>query len=217
MAGPLPRLQAVVSFTNLFDEKKPKEDTLQEVLRPYARGAVNARIAGIGGAAVTWTPPPSAFAATTKELFRLPGGQKPDPEKDKEKERLFEEIWRTTGIGPPGSRLRDSTDQHGRVVMTDNSVEIHLPIELPILGGDPNQFVAARGRLVMACTDPGVPDLLKKLRGEANPDQSTGQPPEGIRWTFPWRVDRIESDMVRIVLRPSSLPAPPPVPTPPKQ
>jgi hypothetical protein len=204
MTGPAPRLQAVARYTNLLGVKE-----LTESLLPFAPGAAEARIAAVGGTAVGWTPPPATITATARALFSLPGGQKPSEEKGKQ----FEEVWRTTGIAPPGARLRDTTDIHARIIMTDKDVEVHLPIELPMTG-DPGQLVAARARLVMVCTDPAVPGRLKQMRDEANPDQGTGQPPEGIRWTFPWRVERIESDLTRVILRPSTQPPMPSLPTP---
>src|SRR5437763_9134248 len=55
---------------------------------------------------------------------------------------------------------------------------------------------AARGRVVVVCTDPGVADELKRLRGEARPGEGTAAMPDELRRReFSWRVDRVETDV----------------------
>lgn len=142
-------------------------------------------------------------------FFKLPGGREPSPEQRAQ----FKTIWENAGLLPSGGRLRNSPDKQALLTLTDTSIEVRVPCELPLPGVDTN--AAARGRIVVVSTDPALLAELKQLRAEANPDVGTAMPPEELfRRDFKWRIARIESDLVRVVMQQRPGEGGPPVPAP---
>jgi hypothetical protein len=83
-------------------------------------------------------------------------------------------------------------------VFTDKSIEVHVPLEIP-LPATKGAITAARGRMVFECTTPGAVEEAKRLRESANPGQGSTIPPDDIRRkTFAWKLVRIESDLKRV-------------------
>jgi len=158
------------------------------------------RVAVAGGLTAVYVLPEDQRAGVVR-LFRLPGGAEPDA---KQKES-FMQIWNRAGVAPPGSRIRNSMDTTDLVDVTDAAVEVRVPVELP-LGG--SGLYAARGRVVVACTDRAVLDELKRLRAEANPDRPADNPDEFRNRPTSWRVVAIESDLYEV--RPPPGPGEPP-------
>jgi hypothetical protein len=87
----------------------------------------------------------------------------------------------------------------------------------------------ARGLLVVACTDPGLLDLIKRYKESADPTKGTINPPDELRaellerfadpreptrFRVPWRVVRVESNLEPVIIAPSqrggAMSAPPP-------
>jgi hypothetical protein len=131
------------------------------------------------------------------QFFKLPGGAEPTSE---QKKRFFAS-WNVLGLRPAGDKLRDGAgniiDKEGTITVTDTAIEVRVPVEIPVLGT--GRVEAARGRVVVACTDPAVLAELKALRASANPAQGTASPPEELKSKrIPWRVVRVESDMVPV-------------------
>ncbi len=133
-------------------------------------------------------------------VFRLPGGEKPEPGQTNK----FLAAWNAQGLFEGGRRLKDPSggvpDKENVLKITDAAVEVHVPVEIPILNttGKPE---TARGRVVVACKDPALLAKIKEykaaaLRGEKpsnnSPEEFTRKP------DFPWRVVRIESDLVPV-------------------
>lgn len=173
-------------------------------VRLLSRDAGAARVAAVGvPAGLGWQVSEPIVAATAAKLFRLPGGKQPTPEQG----RAFLTAWSAMGLLPAGTRLRQSVDTFDITTVTDAAVEVRVPVELPLVSvkGD----MAARGRVVMACTDPALLDELKRLRAEAKPDGGSIAPPGTARPRTPWRLDRIESDMKPVSSRESEGPPQP--------
>jgi hypothetical protein len=160
-------------------------------VRLLATDAGAGRLAAVGvPAGLGWNVPDEIFAATAGKLFRLPGGKAPSPEQS----RGFLNIWTKEGPLPPGSRLRETPDVNALIAFTDTVVEVRIPLELPLPSAKTD--VAARGRLVVVSTDPGLLAEAKRLRAEANPEAGSLTPPvDAARPRYPWRLDRIESDL----------------------
>ncbi|HEX4613739.1 MAG TPA: hypothetical protein VH092_36495 [Urbifossiella sp.] len=156
-----------------------------------------ARLAAVGiPAGLGWNIPDQVFAGTAAKLFRLPGGAVPSPNQMK----AFLAIWNTAGVVPPGTRFRQSGDIYDTVSFTDSAVEVRVPVELPEVTAKGD--MAARGRLVMVCSDPSVMADLKRLRAEANPDAGSLAPPvDPPRPRYPWRLEHIESDLKSVSSR----------------
>jgi hypothetical protein len=126
-------------------------------------------------------------------FFKATGGKEPSPEQ----RALFKAIWDTSGILPPGSRVRNSPDTTNMATITETSVEVRIPCELPFPSSDTG--AVARGKLVVVSTEPGLVQELKRLRSEANPDNGTSTPPlEILQRDFKWRLVRLESDLVKV-------------------
>jgi hypothetical protein len=155
----------------------------------------HARAATLGAMAGVFGPPDDKqkeyVTKIRNQVFRLPGGAPPD---EKQKDQ-FQQIWDRGGILPPGLRLRNSSDTTPLINVTDTAVEVRVPIELMIPG---DELSAARGRLVVACTDKPVMDELKQLRAAADPDKPSDKPDEFRDRTTNWRVVAIESDLVKV-------------------
>jgi hypothetical protein len=175
----------------------------QGFIRPggdrFAWGAIAsttpARVGGAGGLAAA-VPYGNGFTQYVEtQFFRQPGGGNPTDEK----RAAFLKSWYAVGLAPAGARLKDPSgtvaDKESVIAITDAAVEVRVPVEIPILGT--GKMEAARGRLVVVCTDPALLAELKQLKGTADPAAGTSYFPEDLRRrTFPWRVVRVESDMV---------------------
>lgn len=149
-----------------------------------------ARLAVVGApAGLGWQLPDQVYSTTAAKLFRLPGNKPPGADQAKQ----FFNVWNAGGLVPAGNRLRNSPDVHELMTFTDTAVEVRVPVELPMESKKAD--IAARGRVVVVCTDPGLLAELKQLRASADPAAGTLAPPTGTRTRLTWRVDRIESDM----------------------
>jgi hypothetical protein len=162
-------------------------------------------MAGGPASAVAFT---KNYLASTKEysdylqnhLFKLPEGRDASPE---QKQR-FLTIWNTIGLLPTGLRIKgnDKIDSNAFLSVTDTAIEVSVPCEIPF-PGTTGEMAAARGRVVVACTEPDVLAEVKRLRAEANPDQGTASPPpDFMKRAFKWRVVRIESDLHEVRMAP---------------
>ncbi|MBN9523377.1 hypothetical protein J0H58_33500 [bacterium] len=172
-------------------------------LRLLSRDAGAARVAAVGvTAGLGWQIPEPMVAATAAKLFRMPGNKQPTPEQG----RIFLSVWTTTGIVPAGSRLRQSPDTFDVTTLSETAVEVRVPVELPLVSAKGD--MAARGRVVMVCSDAGLLDELKRLRAEAKPDAGSIAPPGTSRPRYPWRLDRIESDLKPVSSRENEPPMP---------
>ena len=166
---------------------------------------------GVTGGLAAVVPHTKEFQAFSfpDQFFKLPGGRDPSPEQRAQ----FKTIWENAGLLPSGGRLRNSTDKQAHLTVTDSAIEVRVPCELPLPGVDAN--AAARGRVVVVSTDPALLAELKQLRAEAKPDDGTTMPAEELfRRDFKWRIVRIESDLVRVVMQQRPGEGGPPVPAP---
>ena len=171
------------------------KDTGAAELAHMTAGGFGARAALLGTtAAMTWYPSQEIYAATASRLFTLVGGRKPDDNQMK----TFQDAWNTVGLAPAGSRLQGNPDVNTLVAFTDQSIEVRVPLEIP-LPATKGAITAARGRLVLECTTPGAAEEAKRLREAADPNQGSTIPPDDIRRkTFTWKLLRIESDLRRV-------------------
>lgn len=151
-----------------------------------------ARLAAVGTpAGLFWQVPEHVYGVTAAKLFRLPGNKQPDAAYQKQ----FLNVWNAAGIVPAGNRLRNSPDLNDLMSITDTAVEVRVPIELPMESKKAD--LAARGRIVVVCTDAALLAELKQLRASADPAAGVSVPPKPpmLQRGLPWRLDRIESDM----------------------
>jgi hypothetical protein len=140
-----------------------------------------------------------------KQFFKLPGGADPAPP---QKDQFFKS-WTQQGLKPAGDKLKDPggnvIDKDDVTTITDTAVEVRVPVEIPLLGTQ--KLEVARGRVVVACTDPALLAELKQLKAAANPAQGTlNMPAEIERKKVTWRVVRIESDLLPVNLTPQGGP-----------
>ena len=128
------------------------------------------------------------------EFYKLPGGDEPSAEQKEQ----FARTWKLIGLRPAGDKLKDQSgpiDKENAIAITDTAVEVRVPIEVPLYG----KTEVARGRLVVACTDPALVAEAKQLRASADPKQGTATPVEDLsRRKVVWRVVRVESDMAPV-------------------
>jgi hypothetical protein len=162
-------------------------------------------------AALAWTPPPALYAATANRLFTLPGGAEPSAV---QKEQLLFAWEKQLGIVPAGARLDKTPDVNDLMAFTDTGIEVRVPVEIPNLQNpNPRDIAAARGRLVVVCTDPEARAEADRLRKAANPDQATTAPPDDLRRRpYPWKVLRVETDMASVSAKPAGPGGGPPDP-----
>lgn len=138
-----------------------------------------------------------------KNFFKLPGGAEPTAAQRDQ----FLKSWTAQGLRPAGDKLKDPggnvIDKEDLITVTDTAVEVRVPVEIAVIGT--GKVEVARGRLVVACTDPALLAELKQLKASANPAQGTTAPPEEFqRKKVTWRVVRVESDLQPVNLSPSS-------------
>jgi hypothetical protein len=148
------------------------------------------------------------------QFYRLPSEKPEGAEPSLVQKNRFFNAWNTFGLMPPGTKFKDAgggtPDKDPVISVTDGVIEVRVPIEIPVIPdqkGDRQGF--ARGRLVIACTDPALLELLKQLKSSADPAQGTITLPAELRtrldpykdrasserWNFTWRVVRVESNM----------------------
>ncbi len=132
-------------------------------------------------------------------FFRLPGGAEPTPaQRDK-----FVASWNALGLLEAGKRLKDAgggvPDKELILKLTDAAIEVHVPVELPLLSSG-GRTETARGRLVVACSDPALLAEVKARKAAAKTDKVSGTFTEEVAWkaAIPWRVVRIESDLAPV-------------------
>ncbi len=145
----------------------------------------------------TFTPDYTPYIQN--QFIRLRDGTEPSAEL----KELFLRTWLENGILPPGRRIKDNekTDVASFLTVTDVGVEVRIPCEVPLFGSG----TAARGRLVLVCTEPDVLAELKTLRAEANPNQGTTNPPDNLtlgKRQYRWRAVRVESDLREVKVMP---------------
>jgi hypothetical protein len=156
------------------------------------------RIAVGGGLSLTIPFTKDYTDYVQNQLFRLNDGAEPSVEQ----RNKFLAVWKSVGIFPPGRRIQgnDKIDTNALLTVTDTAIEVRVPCEIPSLGitGD---LAAARGRVVVACTEPDVLAEVKRLRAEANPDDTSAVlSPDFRKREYKWRVVRIESDLYEITM-----------------
>lgn len=150
---------------------------------------------------------PDYAAYTQSELYRLPGGGEPSTTQKGQ----FLRAWAENGVLATGRRLtnNEKIESHAEVSVTDAAVEVRVPCEVPLPGAVAGGLSAARGRVLVVCTEPDILADLKRLRADANPDATTGTPPPDFgKRAFKWRVVRVESDMYEVQINPQGPGAP---------
>jgi len=167
--------------------------------------AAQARSSVVGLAAANFfAPGPEFLDRAANRLYALSGGERPDEARAKS----FAQSWNSAGIVRPGERLRDSTDMNDFLSFTESTIFCRSPIEIP-LSASKGDILAARGHIVLECTDPAIVAELNRLRASAKPSEGTSMPEEGLTLrTIPWRVTRIESDMKPVRMEMRQIPTP---------
>jgi len=173
-------------------------------LRLMTATGAPALIGAFGGpalAATAWSD--KAFEESAKRLFKYTGDLPSDEAKAEQvitaQNQKFFSAWNMLGVGPLGGRIKDSPDNVEIIVLTDTSIEIRAPIEVPVVTAA-SGLAAARGRLVVSCISPEAVAEANRLRAEADPDKPTDGIPDDLRkWNTQWRVVRIESDLVPVL------------------
>lgn len=182
---------------------------------PVLRPLTPATVAGLGALPLLgWAGSAKVQEYIGDQLFRLPGGAAPSEGQKKE----FLHSWRSVGILRAGERLRENTGVHDELKLTAAAVEVRVPVEIPAAGVQADGS-AARGRVVVECTDPEVLATIKRLHETAaDPDRTAAAPPDDLlRKAIPWKVTRIETDLRMVSIRPQGPgggPPPPGGPTP---
>ncbi len=135
-----------------------------------------------------------------ERFLRLPKDAPPSPEQ----QRLFGSIWNSYGLAPPQTRLRNNPDRHEILTVYDDRVEVSVPCELPFPGVGASALAAARGRLIVATSDPAVLGELQQLRAAVQTgSEPPARPEEFLNRNFRWRIRRLESDLYRIAPTPA--------------
>lgn len=143
---------------------------------------------------------PGPFPGGAPEgFFTGPDGAKPEGGlRDR-----FLASWHVPGeprLFEAGRRLKDAggnvPDKESAVKIGDAAVEVHVPVELPLVST--GRLETARGRLVVACRDPKLLAEIKSRKAAAVAgEKPTANPPAELeQWpAINWRVVRIESDL----------------------
>lgn len=146
----------------------------------------------VGGSPVVSQPFNAAYQTYLQQKFlRLPGGGEPSAAQ-REK---FLKCWNEErGIVQSAGSIRTNPDSNPTISWTPAAIEVRFPIEIPFPDG-----TAARGRVVVECTDAAALAELKGLRQSANPDDTVvPEARDVLGRQFPWKLVRVESDMYGI-------------------
>jgi hypothetical protein len=157
-----------------------------------ANVASHARVFGFD-TPMAFTLTPDYAPYMRNQFVRLRDGAEPSTDQ----RELFLKTWNESGLLPVGRRIKgnEKLDSQSTFSVTDVAVEVRVPCEVPLYGSG----TAARGRLVLVCTEPDVLADVKKLLAEANPDQGTGSPPPDLgKRPYRWRVARVETDLKEV-------------------
>ncbi len=188
-----------------------------EHMRPRKEAAFWERVAGtieplmaLAGGPAMMLPLTAGYSEYFRDqAFKLPGGAEPTTEQ----KARFVAGWNGAGLGRPGARIpkNDTIDAQNLLTVTDDAVELRMPCEVLLEGVAGDSTGAARGRLLLVCTDPDVLAELKKLQAESNPDQGTSSPPTNQKKrAFNWRVVRVESNLQEVKVNTRGGPGGPP-------
>lgn len=153
-----------------------------------------------GGGLVMSHPFNADYQAFLQQRFlRLPGGGEPSTA---QRDKFIKNWTEERGITQTGGALRTNPDINPTIHWSPAVIEVRFPVEIPFTDG-----TAARGRLVVECTDPTVLAELQSLRQSADPNRTTAPDQrEVMTRQFPWKLVRIESDMYPV--RPMGLGSP---------
>lgn len=125
-------------------------------------------------------------------------GLTPDDKLKKETEarEKFKAVWNGNRFMRPGSMLRSSKDVFPILSVDEKAARCSVPVEFVLPGGE-TAANTARGRVIIETTDPSTIQELNSLRASADPKTATvAGYPEVPKSIIPWRVVRIESDMI---------------------
>ena len=174
-----------------------------------------ARVGALGGLGAARPYTPDFLKYSFRDTFyKAPGGATPSEQQRKE----FMTAWEAAGLLPARSRLRNSPEPRPLLTVTPTRVEVRIPCEIPLPG--PDVTSAARARLVVSTSDPGLLAELRERRNRAETDPETPTPgADVIQRDYKWRVIGVESDMIRQSMprpseMPGGMPAEPPSPKP---
>lgn len=139
------------------------------------------------------------LAYTENSFFKLPGGGEPDAGQ----KAKFLASWNALGLFEAGRRLKDPgggvPDKETTFKITDTAVEVHVPVEIPLPGV--GKVETARGKVVIACSDPALLAQIKERKSAAKGgEKPSANPPADLPLDkpFPWRVVRVESDLAPV-------------------
>jgi hypothetical protein len=146
--------------------------------------------------------PPGMNDYLRQKMFTYPGGGKP---KDLDLER-FLAFWNGGRIQTYGTILRNQPDTNSGVWFENDQPFVRVPVEL-VLGGEGRAGTAARAVVIVAIPPGAEHPFLKELaeaRANAATAPKTDTPPRELQTVqLPWRVLRIESDLVAVAAAPT--------------
>lgn len=134
----------------------------------------------------------------------------PEDRKKKEEEmrKQFGSIWNSGRIRVSGVLVKDNPEKDSVLLVGNDRIELHHPIELALPGGE-SSANTARGRLILVCDNPDVLAQVNRERQSANPADATDVTTPRPNWTplfSAWKIVRIESDLVPMPQAPAGRP-----------
>lgn len=159
-----------------------------------------ARVAAAGGLGAAVADEGAYLTYTENSFLKLPGGGEPDASQ----KAKFLAAWNAQGLFEAGRRLKDPgggvPDKETMLKITDTAVEVHVPVEIPLQSAT-GKVETARGKVVIACSDPALLAQIKERKSAAKGgEKPSANPPADLPLDkpFPWRVVRVESDLAPV-------------------
>ncbi len=163
---------------------------------------LDARSAATGAAAGAYLPQPPGMAEYLRQkMFTYPGGARPN---DRDLERLLS-YWNTARVQNHGVILKNQPDTNSILWTEGGQLWVRVPAEIAI-GGEGRSATAARAKVVVT-VPPGVEHPFLKELAEARANAATAPKTENVprelqSVLLPWRVVRVESDLVAVAAAP---------------
>lgn len=163
---------------------------------------LDSRSALTGTAGGTYAPQTPGMAEYLRDkMFTKPGGARPT---DLELER-FLMFWNGSRLLTYGTILKNQPDTNATAWIENDRPVVRVPAEFGI-GGDGRSATAARAKVIVAIPADAQHSFLKELsEAKANTASSTktSEPPKELQSVvLPWRVVRVESDLVAVAAAP---------------
>lgn len=192
--------QAPVAYAAFVQPGSDPDQAVKDFNRMAATLESRTAVTGTAGGAFL-PPPPGMLDYMRQKLFTYPGGARPN---DRDLERLLS-YWNSGRLMNYGAVLKNQPDTNSTLVVENDQLVVRVPAEIAI-AGDGRAGMAARAKVVVVIpggtNHPFLKELAEAKANAASAPKSDSPPRELQAVRLPWRVVRIETDLVAVAPAP---------------